>query len=58
MAPLALVFTIFVVYFVNAGPIRASLTLIDSLRSYPEGPSKNLELFKKALAYNSFGSTE
>ncbi len=45
-------------YFVNVSAMSASTTLIKAISSQTEGPVKNLEYFKKAFAYNSFGSSE
>ncbi len=56
--PLAVVVTIFVLYTANVNQIRASTTLINALQPQSEGPVKNLEYFKKALAYKSFADPE
>lgn len=50
--------TLFSIYFVNAKGYFASRTLIKAMTPYSEGVTKNLEFFKKALAYESFGDSE
>lgn len=45
-------------YFVNVNAILASTTLIKAISPQTAGPVTNLEYFKKAFAYNSFGSSE
>ncbi len=46
------------IWYVNIRPINANLNLIMAMQGYQEGPSKNLEYFKKAFSYNSFGNSE
>jgi tetratricopeptide (TPR) repeat protein len=46
------------VYFVNIPAILANKTLIQAISPQSGGAEKNIELFKKVFAYNSFGSTE
>ena len=58
IAPAAFILVIFLVYFFNAKPIATNLTLIDALQPAQGGPMQNLEDFKKAFAYDSFGTTE
>jgi len=59
--PAVLVGLVASLYFFNARPISAGKTLIKALQPYPPsegGLNKNLDYFKKALAYNTFTSTE
>lgn len=56
--PLTVLVIGFVMYTSAIIPMRASATLINALQSKQEGVGKNLELFKKALAYNTFGNAE
>ena len=49
---------LFSVYFVNYKGYSASRTLIKAMTPYGDGVVKNLEFFKKALAYDSFGDSE
>ena len=58
LVPIVAVMTVFVVYAMNVPAMKASAALIDALRAYPEGVSKNLEKFKEALAYDSFADSE
>jgi len=58
LVPLVIVFTVFGVYVINASPMRVSAALIDALRPQQEGPTKNLEYFKKALSYSTVGDSE
>lgn len=55
---LALVITPMVIYAVNYAPYMQNKTLIKALRQYPEGYQTNLDLYKKALSYDSFGNGE
>jgi O-antigen ligase/tetratricopeptide (TPR) repeat protein len=56
---IALVLTLVVVFTLNQKPIAANLTLIEALRNgQPQQQGQALELFEKALAYESFGTTE
>jgi O-antigen ligase/tetratricopeptide (TPR) repeat protein len=57
--PVVFVVTILAVYYINVPAIQASRTLIQAITPQQNaGPEKNLELFKKVFAYNSFGSSE
>lgn len=56
--PVTVLALIGTLYFVNVNAILASTTLIKAISPQSEGPAKNLEYFKKAFAYNSFGSSE
>jgi O-antigen ligase/tetratricopeptide (TPR) repeat protein len=58
LAPIVLVLTIFVVYTANIPQVKASLTLIEALKPQSAGVLKNLENFKKALSYETFGDPE
>jgi O-antigen ligase/Tfp pilus assembly protein PilF len=58
IAPLVVVVVIFSLYFFNYKAIATNLTLLDGIKPHKEGLVKNLNLFKKALAYNSFGTQE
>ena len=55
---LMLVITPIIIYAVNYGPYMQNKTLIKALRQYPEGYQENLDLYRKALNYNSFGNGE
>ena len=52
------VLAIFSFYFFNYKGYSASRALIKAMTLYSEGAAKNLEFFKKALAYGSFGDSE
>jgi len=56
--PLLIIVLSVSIWYVNMRPINANLTLIQAMQGYQEGPSKNLEYFKNALSYNSFGDPE
>ncbi|HEY4479120.1 MAG TPA: O-antigen ligase family protein [Candidatus Paceibacterota bacterium] len=56
--PVVVLFLTVAIWFGNAKGMLTAKTLIDAMQSHPEGATKNIELFKKALSYNSFGSTE
>ncbi len=56
--PVSVVGIVLAIYFVNIPAIKANQTLIAAMSTQTEGPTKNLDLFKQAYAYNSFGSTE
>lgn len=59
IAPLVIVVTFGVVYFVNVPAIEENLTLISAITpSQSGGAEENLSLFKKAFSYNSFGNSE
>ncbi len=58
LAPLTIVAIGFIIYSCNIIPMRASATLIDALRPQQEGPEKNLEYFKTALGFHTFGNAE
>ncbi len=60
IAPLIVVVTIFSVYFFNYKAMATNYTLLEALKPHPQekGLLTNLELFKKAIAYNSFGTQE
>ncbi len=45
-------------WYANMRPLYANMTLISAMQGYPEGMSKNLQLFKDAISYNSFGAPE
>ncbi|MCX6717368.1 MAG: O-antigen ligase family protein [Candidatus Taylorbacteria bacterium] len=45
-------------WYLNIRPINTNLNLINSIQGYKEGPSKNLEYFKKILSYNTVGTPE
>jgi len=44
--------------YVNGQPIAENRTLLSALRPQSEGLAKNLEYFKKAVEYGSFGTQE
>lgn len=50
--------TLYSFYFFNYKGYMASRTLIQAMTPYSQGISKNIEFFKKALAYGSFGDPE
>lgn len=56
--PLIGALTLFSFYFFNYKAYSASQTLIYAMSPQNEGLSKNLEYFKKALTYGSFGDSE
>jgi O-antigen ligase/cytochrome c-type biogenesis protein CcmH/NrfG len=59
IAPVVLIATACLVYYINVPAIRANVTLIQAINVNPQGNiSDNLELFKKVLNYNSFGNPE
>lgn len=58
VAPLIVIVVIFSLYFFNYKAIVTNYTLLDALKPQESGLSKNLELFEKALTYNSFGGQE
>jgi O-antigen ligase len=58
VAPILIIVFGIALYFVNIRPIEANLNLINGLRAYQEGPSKNLAYFQTALSYHTFGDPE
>mgnify|MGYP001591101213 CR=1 FL=1 len=56
--PVIAALTLFSFYFFNYKGYFASRTLIQAMMPYSDGMAKNLEFFKKALAYGSFGDSE
>ena len=56
IAAVALIGTWGVVWYTNASMLGANRTLIQAMQ--PQGPSKNLELFQKAVAYPRAGHQE
>jgi len=60
IAPIVIIAIIFSVYFFNYKAIATNNALLEALKPHPqeEGPLTNLEYFKKAIAYNSFGTQE
>lgn len=56
--PAIVVLAVVSLYFVNVKGILQSRALTSALHQRSEGPSKNLELFKKAVSYDSFGQAE
>ena len=57
-APLALLVLVASLYYFNARPAYAGTLLLRALRSQPGGPAENLEIFKRALAQDSFATAE
>ncbi|MEK7555844.1 MAG: O-antigen ligase family protein [Patescibacteria group bacterium] len=55
---IVLVATIILIYAVNAKGFLANRALIQGMTPQEAGLEKNIEYFKKALAYNSFGTPE
>ncbi len=60
IAPLIVIIVIFSLYFFNYKALATNLTLLEALKPHPQekGILTNLELFKEAIAYNSFGTQE
>lgn len=58
IAAVALIGTWGVVWYTNASMIGANRTLIQAMQPQPQGASRNLELFEKALAYPRAGHQE
>lgn len=59
VTPIVAVITLLSVYFVNIPAMSANFTLIKAIQPPSNGDvSQNLDLFKKAFAYNSFGNGE
>ncbi len=57
--PVVVIVTVVVVYFINIPALSANQTLIKAITPQQTGGvEKNLELFKKVFAYNSFGNDE
>jgi len=55
---LAIILVVATFYFSNTKGIPANRTLIKSMQPQEEGIVKNLSYFKKAIAYNTFGTPE
>jgi O-antigen ligase/tetratricopeptide (TPR) repeat protein len=59
IAPIVIIASVFTIYTVNIPALRANQTLIEAMKPQPQGGvDKNLNLFKQAFDYNSFGSSE
>lgn len=60
VAPIVALVCGYAVYAVNIPAIETSRAIISAISPQQNtgGPAKNLEIFKKAFAYNSFGSAE
>lgn len=56
--PTMLILTLFLVYAVNVPNVRAARDLLQAISPQAEGIPKNLELFRSALAHNSFANQE
>lgn len=56
--PVSAIVLVGMIYFVNVSAIATSQNIIRAISPQDEGPGKNLEFFRKAFAYNSFGSSE
>lgn len=57
--PVATLGIVLAIYFVNIPAMSANFTLIEAIRPPGSGDvSQNLNLFKKAFAYKSFGNSE
>jgi len=56
--PIIIILIIFSVYFFNAKGYLTSRTVLKALAPQAEGVAKNLEFFKKALAYDTYGNQE
>jgi len=55
---IVIVATAVTVYAVNAKPISQNKTLIQGMTPHQEGLASNLEYFKEAIAYGTFGTPE
>src|SRR3989339_695201 len=58
LVPAVIIVALFSIYFFNAKPILANTNLLQSIINHPEGLSKNIELFQKALSYDTFANQE
>jgi O-antigen ligase len=59
LVPIIMIVTAGLIYFVNVPGIMANRTLINAMRiTQTESLVQGLETFKKALSYNSIGTTE
>ena len=58
LTPVAVVMTIFFLYFFNVKSILSASTLLRALSPQEEGVTKNLEYYKKALSYDTYGNQE
>jgi oligosaccharide repeat unit polymerase len=58
LTPLIVIIMVGSIYFVNVPAILASQSLIGAISNQTGGPQVNLDNFKKAISYNSFGSSE
>ncbi len=56
-APVLLIATLFILYFFNGPGLLTARTLIQAL-SKQENVEKNIQFFKQAIAYDSFGTQE
>ena len=54
----AIIIAFVLIYTVNYNGFMQNMTLIRAMNKSTEGPSRNLTLFKEAIAYNSFGTSE
>jgi tetratricopeptide (TPR) repeat protein len=50
--------TLVFIYAVNATPLMQNITLLKAMQPQVNGPSENIKLFKKALAYDHMGNLE
>jgi len=53
-----IILTIFSLYFFNVKGILVGKTLLQALSPQQEGVERNLEYYKKALSYNTYGNQE
>ncbi|MBI2046274.1 MAG: O-antigen ligase family protein [Parcubacteria group bacterium] len=56
--PIVLIALVSVLYVVNIKGILTAQSLLQALAPHQEGPEKNLEFYKKALSYETFGTSE
>ncbi len=56
--PAVVILSLFSIYFFNAKGLLANFELIGALKPQSGGFAQNIENFKKALSYNSFGDQE
>ncbi len=53
-----IILTLFSLYFFNAKGILAARGIIDAFQNYDNDLSKNTEIFRKTIAYDSFATSE
>ena len=58
VAPIIIIFSIFVLYSLNTKAILANRAIIQGLSPHEGGVVENAKYFKRAIAYDTFGSSE